>query len=98
MAIEFSYNALTDLEEIKDYIAKRSGERSIANNFVKRLVKSLDILEVFPTKGKVRDSLSPDIRQHNYKSYVVLYSVTETGVLIQAVIEGHRDIEGMFDQ
>ena len=54
------------------------------------------MLEVFPTKGLPRDDLSPDIRQHVYKSYVILYSVTETGVLIQAVIEGHRDVGNLF--
>ena len=53
---------------------------------------------MFPTKGSPRDDLSPDIRQHVYKSYVILYSVIETGVLIQAVIEGHRNIDNMFKQ
>jgi hypothetical protein len=32
------------------------------------------------------------------KDYIALYSVTETGVLIQAVIQGNRDIDSLFKQ
>ena len=96
MAIDYSFNALTDLETIEDYLARRSGDAALARRFIERLEKSLEMLEVFPTKGLPRDDLSPDIRQHVYKSYPVLYSVTETEVLIQAVIEGHRDVGNLF--
>lgn len=98
MAIEYSFNALADLETIEAYIARRSGDPSTARRFIQHLEKSLEALDVFPNKGLPRDDLSPDLRQHNFKRYLILYTVTETGVLIQAVIEGHRDIESMFKQ
>jgi plasmid stabilization system protein ParE len=97
MAVTFSYNALVDLEAIEDYIKQRSNYPDVARKFIERLTDALEVLNDFPEAGIARDDLSPDIRQYVYKGYIALYSVTETGgVLIQAVIQGNRDIEGMF--
>jgi toxin ParE1/3/4 len=97
MAVEYTYNALLDLEAIEDFIRQRSNYPDVARRFIERLTDALNILSDFPEAGIARDDLSPDIRQFVYKNYIALYSVTETGdVLIQAVIQGNRDIEGMF--
>ena len=48
--------------------------------------------------GTPRDDISPDISQYVYQSYIALYSITETGALIQAVIQGNRDIDNLFKQ
>lgn len=96
MAITYSYNALLDLESIEDYIKTRSNYPDVARKFIERLTDNLEILSDFPEAGTARDDLSPDIRQFVYKGYIALYSVTETGVLIHAVIQGNRDIDGMF--
>jgi toxin ParE1/3/4 len=96
MAIDYSYTALVDLETIEDYIKQRSNYPDVARKFIERLTNTLEILNDFPEVGIARDDLSPDIRQYVYKGYATLYSVTETGVLILAVIQGNRDIDGMF--
>ena len=96
MAVDYSYHALLDLESIEDYITQRSGYPKVARQFIERLTDALDLLADFPMMGTPRDDISPDIRQYVYKNYVALYSITETGVLIQAVIQGNQDIEGRF--
>ena len=97
MAVDYTYNALVDLETIEDYIKQRSNYPDVARKFIERLTDALEILNDFPEAGTTRDDLSPDIRQYVYKSYIALYSVTEKGdVLIHAVIRGNRDIDSMF--
>jgi plasmid stabilization system protein ParE len=98
MAVSYSYNALLDLETIEDYIQQRSNYPDVARKFIERLTEALEVLSDFPEAGIARDDLSPDIRQYVYKGYIALYSVTETGVLILAVIQGNRDIDNLFKQ
>ena len=67
MAVDYTYNALVDLEAIEDYLTKRSGYPGTARKFIERLTGALDVLGEFPNMGTPRDDLRPDIRQYIYK-------------------------------
>ena len=96
MAVAYSYNALVDLETIEDYIAERSDYPDTARRFIERLTEALEVLGDLPNLGTPRDDLRPGIRQYIYRGYVVLYSVTDTGVIVEVVAQGRRDIERLF--
>jgi plasmid stabilization system protein ParE len=67
VAVDYSYNALVDLETIEDYIAQRSGYPDVARTFIERLTDALELLGDFPDMGKRRDDVGQGIRQYTYK-------------------------------
>jgi plasmid stabilization system protein ParE len=57
MAIDYSYNALVDLETIEDYIKQRSNYPDVARKFIERLTNALEILNYFPKDILIKPSL-----------------------------------------
>ncbi len=98
MAVDFSFNALTDLELIKDYISQRSGNPKVAAKFIETLIAEVQLLDTFPQAGFPRDDLLINMRQLNIKGYIFLYEPTETGVVVKAVTRKGRDLPSMFKQ
>ena len=94
MAIQFSEPALEDLDGIWRYLAQQSSEN--ATHFITRFEEVFSLLDDFPQIGRERNDLRLGIRSYVYQRYVVLYRQVEEDVLIEAIIRGDRDIEGMF--
>lgn len=83
--------ALSDLAEIRDYIAKRSPAN--ATRFLERLLAKLDVIEASPQGfAKAReDQLVPyTLRQFVVKPYRILYRVVGNRVEILHVRHGAR--------
>ena len=94
MAVQFTEAALTDLDAIWRYYARR--DDADAARFMARLDEIFGMLADFPQAGRERADLRPGIRVYTFRRYVILYSELAEGVLVEAVIRGERDIEGMF--
>jgi len=91
MKLVWAGSALSDLEAIRDYIARDS--TPYAARFVGRLVQSAEILEIYPEFGPVVLELpGKGIRQLVYHNYRILYQIGGDRLAIVAVVHAGRDL------
>jgi len=90
MKILWTREALRQLTEIEDFIAKDSAER--AAHFVDEIVAHAEsLLSGNPRIGRTAPEVShPDIREVLFKKYRIVYRVNKSVVEILTVFEGHR--------
>ncbi len=89
MKILWTREALRQLTEIEDFIAKDSAER--AAQFVDEMVAHAESLLPDPRIGRTVPEISnPDIRELLFKKYRIVYRVNKNTVEILTVFEGHR--------
>jgi plasmid stabilization system protein ParE len=94
MKLNWSVPALTDLENIKAFIAADS--EYYALKFVENAFSAVERLAVFPNSGRVVPEIADDsIREIIYGSYRIIYSVAETEIIIVTVIHSMRDFKGL---
>ena len=86
--------ALTDLDDIFDYIAEDSLDRAIG--FIRKLYEQLEKLAANPNMGRRRDELLPELRSFPYGNYLIFYLPLDDGVDIVRVLNGARDLEALF--
>lgn len=92
--IEWTEPAVSDLENIHDYIARDSAE--YADTVLERLVLSADRFASFPESGRlVPESSDPKIRELLVRSYRVIYRLKKGTVQILAIVHGARNHSGM---
>ncbi len=92
--VEWTEPAVSDLENIQDYIAKDSAE--YADAMVERLVLSVDRLTSFPESGRqVPEAANPKVRELIVSSYRVIYRLKRGVVQILAVVHGARSLSSM---
>lgn len=90
MKILWTREALRQLTEIEDFIARDNVER--AAKFVDEIVAHAEpALPGEPRSGRTVPEIShTDIRELIYKKYRIVYRVTKNNVEILTVFEGHR--------
>jgi len=90
MKILWTREALRQLTEIEDFIAKDSTER--AAQFVDEIAAhAVSLLSGNPRIGRtVPEGSNPDIREVVFKKYRIVYRVNKNNVEILTVFEGHR--------
>lgn len=94
----FLASARTDLIQILDHIADVSGSVSTAERFVAQLRRRCDELAGLPgTLGRARPELRPDLRSVSHKGYVILFRHVGADFEVVNIIEGHRDIDALFN-
>ncbi len=91
---DFSPQALVDLQGILVYIARDKPQA--ARRFVKRLKEKSRLLASTPLAGTSRDDLSPGLRAFSVGNYVVYFHAMETGIRVERVLHGSRDVDMMF--
>ena len=91
---EFSRQARDDLREIHDFIAQDS--RRAAARFVAQLEEQCRKLARFPEMGQVCEDLASSLRLHSAGNYIIFYTPFQDGIGIVRVVNGARDIEGLF--
>ncbi len=91
---DFSPQALLDLQGILVYIG--SDRPQAAQRFVKRLKEKCRFLVTTPFAGTSHDDLSPGLRAFSVGDYVIYYHPTETGIRVERVLHGSRDVDMMF--
>lgn len=98
MKLIISDDAQEDLADIFRYISKQSGSRKTAHNFTFSLVKKCREIANQPFKaGRLRPELDEDLRSYIFDSYLILFRYADDMLEIVAFIEGHRDIEAIFN-
>ena len=94
MKIEWAEPAISDLQHIRDYIAKDS--EYYAASFVSRIIDRIDILPEFPEMGRiVTEQNDKNIRELIYQKYRIVYRVEKERILILAIIHGSRDLSAI---
>ena len=90
MKILWTREALRQLTEIEDFIAKDSAER--AAKFVDEIIAHAEsLLPGEPRIGRTVPEIShPDIRELLFRKYRIVYRVNKSSVEILTVFEGHR--------
>lgn len=92
--IEWTEPAVSDLDNIHDYIARDSAE--YADAFAERLIMSAERLRSFPTSGRVvPEAKDRHVREILVESYRIIYRVKTGMVQILTVVHGARDLTRM---
>lgn len=89
MRIRWQLSAISDLANIRDYIAERNPEA--ARSVTERALRSVERLERFPESG--RPGQVPDTREiivHGLP-YIIVYTRNDTGIDIVAVFHAARN-------
>jgi toxin ParE1/3/4 len=95
LKVEFSPTALSDLEDIADYIARDNP--IVAEQWVDKLVEAADKIASHPRSGRAVPEIGdPKIREVIVRDYRVVYRVEEKRLLVLAVLEGHRRLRGVL--
>ena len=90
--LEWSEEALEDIESIASYIEKDSP--TYAKAVVSKFFEKAEVLEDFKTLGRVVPELNDaTIRKIFVYSYRLIYSISEESVLFIAVVHGKRLLE-----
>jgi plasmid stabilization system protein ParE len=91
--------ARDDLLVIFENLAKVSGSVSVARNFVLRLRDKCNKLAAFENvMGRARPELRADVRSFPYKNYVIFLRYVGERFEVINIIEGHRDLEALFEK
>jgi toxin ParE1/3/4 len=91
----WSPEALTDLEDIWNYYARVAG-RQTADNIVREIGETVELLERHPFGGRSRNEVRPGLRSVVAGPHVIFYRIEDRGAQIARVLDGRRDIDAIF--
>ncbi|MGN8114932.1 type II toxin-antitoxin system RelE/ParE family toxin [Labrys sp. 22185] len=95
----YSHAAVRDLIAIQDYISRESGSLMLGRRFAEQLRQQCRKLATLPgIFGRVRPELRPDLRSFTFRGYVIFLRYHSDRLEIVNIVEGHRDIEALFDR
>ncbi len=95
--IDWSPEAVEDLEAIAEYIARDS--RFYAQSVVRKLLEMADSLAIFPEMGRVVPELSDkNIRERFVYSYRLIYEIRDSQIVIVAIVHGKRLLSNVSEQ
>jgi toxin ParE1/3/4 len=87
--------AITDIEEIADYIAHQSGLKK-SEDFLSRLESKFSNIVAFPQIGRKRDKILLGMRSISMDSYLIFYVLLGEDIEILRVVSGYRDLDALF--
>ena len=91
MKIAWSKPAVTDLNNIREYISKDS--QRYASIFTAKLISAVDRLAEFPQSGRIVPEMNRhDIREVIYQHYRIIYKIESDQLIIMTVVHGGRDL------
>jgi len=98
LTLRYLAQAKDDLISIKRYLASESGDIEIALAFVNKLREQCRKLAELPGQlGRARPELYNNLRSFPFGNYVIFFMYNDDYLDIVTIIEGHRDIESMFE-
>jgi len=91
MELKYSEDALNDLDEILEFIAKDSAERAL--HFIDQIKLKIELLITFPGLGVSCKSkgLDESCRVMIFESYLIFYSVDKEMILVLSIIHAAED-------
>jgi toxin ParE1/3/4 len=94
MGLRFTPLAVSDLEEIGDYIAQDNPAR--AHSFVMELRRQCEKIHRNPLGYRARPELAEGLRSCAFRHYVILFRPEGANVLIVRMLHGAMDIPVRF--
>ncbi len=92
--IEIAPRARADLDDIRTWIAKDNA--SAAVDYLDGIRTIFRHLADWPMSGRNHDDIRPGLRSFGYRSHMIFYRPTASGVSIVRVIHGRRDLGRIF--
>lgn len=90
----FSDEAIHDLEEICEYIA-RSNPKA-ASKIFDQIRQKCKLVANFPNMGKSYERLAHNLRGIIFQDYLIFYYPREDGIDVVHVVSGYQDLESLF--
>jgi len=91
--IVFTAAAQQDLEDIADFIARDSPKRGLT--FVAELRACCNRIAEFAEAAPVRPELGEGVRMVPQGSYLILYALRASSVVIERIVHGSRDVAAL---
>lgn len=95
MRVILSPGAAVDLEEIGDYIA--SENPAAADRMIDAIRERCSRLGNTPGIGVGRPELKQGLHSVPFRRYLIFYTVIDSGLRIERIIHGARDLGAVFD-
>ncbi|MBD2578202.1 type II toxin-antitoxin system RelE/ParE family toxin [Oscillatoria sp. FACHB-1406] len=92
----FSDDAIQDLDEICEYIARNNPKA--ASKLFEKIRERCKVVADFPNMGKSYSKLSPGLRGFIVDERIVFYYAREDGIDVARVVSGYRDLESLFSE
>jgi toxin ParE1/3/4 len=86
--------AVDDLRAIGDFVAADNPARAVS--FVDELLEVCARMAERPASSRRRDDLAEGLRQAIHGRYLVFFTATEQGVVIERVLHGARRLEDLL--
>ena len=86
--------AEADLEEISDYIALDNAERAMS--FIEEIRGHCEKIANAPLRYVARPELGRQLRSCAHGNYVIFFEPFEDGALILRILQGARNLPGIF--
>ncbi len=91
----FTVPASRDIESIIDYVADNSSF-DVAERLLNKINDQCKRLASFPSMGRKRDELAPNVRSFPIDNYLIFYCAIEEGIEVLRVVSGYRDLQDLF--
>lgn len=99
--VVLTQDALQDLEELYDYIARHNAPAK-ADHVLDRIESLLGSLAKFPERGAyARELLALGMREYretHFKPYRVIYRVSGKTVAVYLIADGRRDLQALLQR
>ena len=95
VGLDFSTLARKDLLDIARYIARDNPQS--ARGFVIDLRQQCVLLSKQPGLGVARTDLAEGLRMLPYGRYLIFFSATELGILVERVLHSARNLSPLFN-
>jgi len=82
------------VETIGEFIAADKSAEAVT--FVDELIAARSRIAEHPRAFQRRDDLADGLRQAVHRRYLILFTVDESGVVIERVVHGARRLEDLF--
>lgn len=95
MRVNFTADALADIEQIGAYIAEDSPER--ARSFLQELREFIEQISDNPRRYRLRDEWGGDYRAANFGNYLAIFETADEDVTILRVANGSQNIPDLLE-
>ncbi len=89
--------AEADLVDIWLYVARQSGDVDAADSLVDELTTRIELLATHPLIGSACPDLAERLRSFPVRRHLIFYTPDATGIVVERVLHGARDIAALFD-
>ena len=97
LSVILTVQAQQDLRDIWRGLAE-FGELKRADDRIILIQKKLRLLGQFPSSGRSREEILPGLRSFPVSGFMIFYRIGMTRIEIVRVVDGRRDLDGMFEE